>query len=86
MLEKLDARLVDDWRSCYKWLSMQLAGLMGIVVWLLAEYPAVLISTAQMWMQLPAEVRTMLGPVAGIALLLVIALARLWQQKKPPVA
>lgn len=84
MWTQIEAHLVADWRDCYKWLSMQLAGLMAILTWLLAEYPAVLISTAQMWTQLPEQVRTMLGPVLGVVLLLLVALARLWSQKKPP--
>lgn len=83
MLEKLNEKLVADWRSCYKWLSMQLAAVMTLVGILLSEYPAVLISTVQMWQQIPVEYRAFLGPVGGVVVLLLIALARLWQQRHP---
>lgn len=81
--DALDARLVSDWRDCTKWLSMRLAALMAALAMFLSEYPSVLISTAQMWLQLPDNVRTLLGPVVGVALLLLIAAARLWQQNHP---
>lgn len=81
----LEARLVYDWRECYKWASVRLAAVFTFVMIGASEYPAIAVSAIQMWMTVPAEYRALLGPVGGAAVLGLIILSRIWQQKRPGV-
>lgn len=83
MFQRLQAHLVDDWRSSWKWLSMQLAALFALVMAILSVLPGALLFAVQWWMQVPSDFRAIVGPVGAVVLLVMIALARLWAQKHP---
>jgi hypothetical protein len=50
----LSARLVDDWRNAWKWASVRLAALSGILTAILTAAPGF---ARELWDQLPAELR-----------------------------
>ena len=78
--EWLKGKLVADWRSSWKWLSVQLAALAGLVIgWIFAS-PLELLQILYM---IPAEVRVNLSPFVTVAVVAVVVGARLWKQGHP---
>ena len=78
--EWLKGKLVADWRSSWKWLSVQFAALASLVIgWLLA-YPETILQTLNM---LPSELRPWCPPALSFGLFAVVVLARLWKQGHP---
>jgi len=76
----LNRRLVEGWRSSWRWLSVQLAGLAGLVAaWIFAE-PLQLLQILSM---IPAEVRVRLSPLVTVVVVAVVVGARLWKQGHP---
>lgn len=76
----LPFKLVPDWRSCWKWLSVQLAAVFALLVgWIFAS-PLELLQILYM---IPAEVRQLLSPFVTVAVVLVVVGARLWKQGHP---
>lgn len=71
------ARLVDDWRSSWRWWSMRLNALASLMIAYVLASPEVLLTTLN---QLPPEIRAYVPPFAGIALFLFVAAVRLWKQ------
>ncbi len=74
------ARLVADWRDAWKWASVRLAALGGILTAILTAAPSF---ARELWDQLPPEVR---ATAPGWAPLLVAALpilVRIYKQKGP---
>lgn len=76
----LKGRLVSDWRSAWKWLSVQLALVASLAVGWLFAYPEIILSTINM---LPVEARAMVSPVVSFVLFALVLAARLWKQRKP---
>ena len=73
-------RLVDDWRSAWKWVSVQLAVVGSLLIgWFLA-YPETILSTLNM---LPAELRPWCPPAVSFGLFVLVLAARLWKQGHP---
>lgn len=71
-------KLVRDWRSSWRWLSMRLAALGSAAVAYVLASPEILLTTLN---QLPPEIRAIFPPFAGLALFAIVAAARLWNQQ-----
>lgn len=74
---RLRARLVDDWRTAWRWWSVRAAALFGVLATALLATPETLVSVIH---SLPAEMRGWVPPIAGPALFALIVLIRLWKQ------
>lgn len=77
------ARLVDDWRDAWKWASVRLAALGGILTAILAAAPGF---ARELWDQLPAEVRATLPVWAPVLVTALPILVRLYKQRGGPDA
>lgn len=75
----LKERLVDDWRSSWKWLSVQLAAVATFLIGWLLTYPEIILQTLNM---LPSELRPWCPPLVSFGLFAVVLAARLWKQGK----
>lgn len=79
-LNPLHNRLVPDWRSSWRWLSVQLAALAGLAAgWIFASP----LELMQILALIPAEVRVKLSPLVTVVVVAVVVGARLWKQRKP---
>lgn len=76
----LTERLVADWRSSWRWLSVQLAGLVSLVVGFIFADPEILMRLLNL---LTPEARVMISPFVSLALLVVVVGVRLWKQGHP---
>jgi hypothetical protein len=79
-LNPLDHKLVWNWRSSWRWFSMQLALVGSLALGALFAWPEILLSTLNM---LPAELRPWCPPLVSFVLFAVVALVRLWKQSHP---
>ncbi|AJP72259.1 DUF7940 domain-containing protein [Sphingomonas hengshuiensis] len=77
LLERLTARLVDNWRLAWKFWSVRIAALLGVVATYLLAAPDTLV---QVIAALPPELRGWVPPLLGPALTVAIVLVRLWKQ------
>ncbi len=75
---RLRARLVDDWHTAWRWWSVRLAALFGVLATYLLAAPETLVAVIH---SLPAELRGWLPPLAGPVLTALIVLVRLYKQK-----
>jgi hypothetical protein len=73
-------KLDPNWKSSWRWLSMQLNVLASLLVAYVLASPEVLLTTLN---QLPPEIRAYFPPMAGFVLFALVALARLWKQNHP---
>lgn len=78
VLERLRARLVDDWRLAWRWWSVRLAALAGVGVSYLLAAPETLVQVID---ALPPELRGWVPPLLGPVLTGAIVLVRLWRQE-----
>lgn len=80
MPEWLRKRLViDHWREAWCMWSVRLAALASAVVTMIVASPEILLNVLN---QLPPEIRQAISPVIGIAIGLLVAMVRLWDQRK----
>ena len=76
----LKGRLVPDWRSAWRWVSVQLSVVAGLAVgWIFAS-PLELLQILSM---IPPEVRRGLSPLVTAVVVAIVVGARLWKQRKP---
>lgn len=80
MLEKLEAKLVNNWRNAWKWWSMRLNLIASVAVAYLLSSPELILTTLN---QLPPEMRAFFPPAIGFVLFAVVAGVRIWKQKNP---
>lgn len=71
-------KLVEDWRSCWRWWSMRLNALAAVLIGYFLASPEVLLVTLN---QLPPELRAYVPPAAGLVIFVLVALVRLWKQE-----
>lgn len=74
------ARVVDDWRNAWKWASVRLAALGGVIVAAITGAPGF---AKELWDQLPQDVRTTLPVWAPVLVTALPILVRLYKQGKP---
>lgn len=75
---KLDRWLVPDWRSAWRWLSVQLAAVAGLAMaWIFAS-PLELL---QILYLIPSDIRVGLSPVVWVVVVAIVVGARLWKQR-----
>jgi len=72
-------KLIEEWRSAWRWWSMRLAVIGSAAVAYVLAYPDILLSTLN---ALPPEMRAVFPPFMGFALLAVVSIARLVKQGK----
>lgn len=76
----VSARLVDDWRDAWKWASVRLAALGGMIAAVAAAAPGF---ARELWDQLPGEVRSTLPVWAPVLVTALPIIVRLYKQGKP---
>lgn len=74
---RVRARLVDDWRTAWRWWSVRIGIVFGVVATYLLAAPETLVQVIHM---LPAELRGWVPPVLGPALTALIVGIRLYRQ------
>lgn len=72
-------KLIEEWRSSWRWWSMRLAAIASLAVGYVLAYPDILLSTLN---ALPPEMRQAFPPFVGFALFAIVSLARLVKQGK----
>ncbi len=70
-------RLVDNWRTAWRWWSIRLAALLGFVATYLLAAPETLVQVIN---TLPPELRGWVPPLLGPIITGAIVLVRLWRQ------
>lgn len=73
-------RLVPNWRSSWRWLSVHWGILTGLVAGYIWSHPLELLQIVSM---VPPEVRTKMSPLVTVAVVAVAIGVRLWKQRKP---
>ncbi len=73
------ARLVDDWRDAWKWASVRLAALGGILTAILVASPDF---AKELWDQLPAEIRATAPTWLPVLVTALPIIVRLYKQGK----
>lgn len=79
MLAKIEKRLVDDWKECWRWASMRFNALASILVGA-ALYN--LDTLAAVLAMAPPEVRVFIPIPVMVALFVTVAALRLWKQNR----
>lgn len=74
---RIRARLVDDWRNAWRWWSVRIAALFGVVATYLLAAPETLVQVIN---SLPAELRGWVPPVLGPLITALIVGIRLYRQ------
>ena len=78
MIERIKAKLIDDWCKAYKFASVWLAALAGVLTTLMVANPGLFIALAT---YLPAGWRPVGALVIGFLVAAVPTIVRLWKQK-----
>ena len=74
------ARVVDDWRDAWKWASVRLAALGGILTAILAAAPGF---AKELWDQLPQDLRSTAPAWVPVLVFAIPIAVRLYKQGKP---
>lgn len=76
---EMKIKLIEEWRSAWRWWSMRLAAVGSIAVAYVLAYPDILLSTLN---ALPPEMRAVFPPAIGFVLFALVSIARLVKQGK----
>lgn len=73
---------IENWRSAWRWWSIRVAAIAGIISAVLTAHPTILLGLINM---LPGGIwRTVLAAGVGTIVFVIPTLARLWNQEKKP--
>lgn len=71
---------IPQWRNAWRWWSIRVAALAGVVISYVLAAPETLVQVIHM---LPADLRGWVPPILGPVITAAIVIIRLWKQKGP---